>query len=188
MRSWQWVHGRRVQLTREGLVVDDRLIRSLPLPDGAPLDDLTTDALFVVLLPPDLAEEGTEGDVALVLYETMLSPPHMTLKDVREVFLDLGAVSGTVEINVSAAASQKLTATAPITLSSFVGVPAADQQSTFMLTLVNPGVGAITWPASVSFGDDTLPALPASGRARFAFTTDDGGTSWDGVLSFLKTD
>lgn len=123
-----------------------------------------------------------DGDVDFQRYRAK----NARIQGPSEEFLDLGDITGSVEVDLSVATIQKVALVGAVAF-SFVGAPPADQTGTFMLHIVNPGLHAIAWPASVDFGDDTLTGLPASGRARFAFTTDDGGESWDAVLSFVKT-
>lgn len=64
---------------------------------------------------------------------------------------------------------------------TFTNVPAS-RAFTVILELTNGGTGTQTWPASVKWPAGTAPTLTTAGVDVFAFFTDDGGTTWRGVL------
>lgn len=53
----------------------------------------------------------------------------------------------------------------------------------FILELSNGGAFTVTWPAAVKWPSATAPTLTVSGVDILTFITDDGGTTWRGVLS-----
>lgn len=130
----------------------------------------------------------TDVTVVQVVEPGVTGPPGQTVAVVQ----DLGSISGAVAIDIAEGGVVLATIVDDVTF-SFTGAyedetqPAVVFNTTFMLVLINPGAGAITWPASVDWGNDGVPSLPAVGRARLAFATEDAGVSWDGVLSFLKS-
>jgi hypothetical protein len=64
---------------------------------------------------------------------------------------------------------------------TFTNVPSA-KAFTVILELTNGGTGTQTWPAAVKWPGGTAPTLVASGVDVLGFITDDGGTTWRGVL------
>lgn len=64
---------------------------------------------------------------------------------------------------------------------TFTNVPATRAFSV-LLELTNGGTGTQTWPAAVKWPGGTAPTLTASGVDVLGFITDDGGTSWRGVM------
>lgn len=61
-------------------------------------------------------------------------------------------------------------------------VPAAGVSASFILKLTNGGSAAVNWWAGVKWPGGTPPTLTVSGRDNLYFQTDDGGTTWDGVI------
>lgn len=61
-------------------------------------------------------------------------------------------------------------------------VPDAGRAYTFTLRLTNGGAHAITWWPNIFWSDGTKPELSAAGRDTLAFSTVDGGATWDGYL------
>lgn len=61
-------------------------------------------------------------------------------------------------------------------------VPAAGVSASFILKLTNGGSAAVNWWTGVKWPGGTPPALTVSGRDNLYFQTDDGGTTWDGVI------
>jgi len=64
---------------------------------------------------------------------------------------------------------------------TFTNVPSA-KAFTVILELTNGGTGTQTWPAAVKWPAGTAPTLTAAGVDVLGFITDDGGTTWRGVL------
>ena len=61
-------------------------------------------------------------------------------------------------------------------------VPAGGRAYAFTLRLTNGGAHAITWWPNIFWSDGTKPELSAAGRDTLAFSTVDGGLTWDGYL------
>lgn len=99
----------------------------------------------------------------------------------------LGSISGATVLDLNTANIFSATITGDVTF-SFTNPLPTGQAVALILILTNPGAGVITWPGSVDFGDDGEPALPAAGLARLSFVTIDGGTTWTGVLTFMRQD
>ncbi len=72
------------------------------------------------------------------------------------------------------------TATGALTW-TFTNVP-ANRAYNFILELTNGGTGSQTWPTSVKWPSGTAPTLTSSGVDVIGFITDDGGTTWRGVM------
>ena len=54
----------------------------------------------------------------------------------------------------------------------------------FQLEVTGASTYTITWPSSIEWAGGVAPAAPAAGETDvFAFTTDDGGTTYTGVKS-----
>lgn len=60
-------------------------------------------------------------------------------------------------------------------------IPASRSYS-FLLELTNGGTGAQTWFTGIKWPGGTAPTLTAAGVDVLGFITDDGGTTWRGVL------
>jgi hypothetical protein len=72
-----------------------------------------------------------------------------------------------------------ITAATTFTLSR---VPAAGRAYTFTLRLTNGAAFPITWWNNIHWSDGAKPELSANGRDTLAFSTVDGGATWDGYL------
>lgn len=97
---------------------------------------------------------------------------------ITEKMIDLGA---TAAINVSEANHYKKTITGATTFSVNT-VPVAGRVCSFVLHLTNGGSAVITWWANIRWAEGTAPTLTAAGRDVVAFSTNDGGATWDGYL------
>ena len=64
---------------------------------------------------------------------------------------------------------------------TFTNVPASRAFSV-ILELTNGGTGTQAWPASVKWPNGVAPTLTVSGVDVLGFITDDGGTTWRGVM------
>jgi hypothetical protein len=96
----------------------------------------------------------------------------------------LGSVSGSTAINLNSGAYVQATSGGSTTW-SFTNVPASNAVGV-VLELTNGGAyaqswGTIKWPGGVA------PTLIASGVDVLVFITDDGGTTWRGVLSMTDS-
>lgn len=59
---------------------------------------------------------------------------------------------------------------------------AAGRVSSFTLHITNGGAFTINWWSGIVWAEGKAPTLTAAGRDVLAFTTLDGGTTWDGYL------
>ena len=57
----------------------------------------------------------------------------------------------------------------------------------FILELTDGGSAVLTWPAAVKWPNGTAPTLTVSGIDLLSFVTDDGGTTWRGVVSIRNS-
>lgn len=64
---------------------------------------------------------------------------------------------------------------------SFVSNASQTGTTTLKIVLNITGAPAVTWPTSVQWPTATAPSIDA-GKMVFAFTTSDGGTTWEGTL------
>jgi hypothetical protein len=98
----------------------------------------------------------------------------------------LGSGSGTRDIDLTLGnfVSATVAGTTTWTFSNPIASPASIG---FVLELINGGSAALTWPAAVKWPGGTAPTLTASGVDVLTFITDDGGTTWRGVVSMLDS-
>jgi hypothetical protein len=98
--------------------------------------------------------------------------------------LGSGSGSRTIDLTLGNFVSATVTGTTTWTFSNPFTSPTA---VVFILELTNGGSAALTWPAAVKWPNGTAPALTASGVDLLTFVTDDGGTTWRGVLSIRNS-
>lgn len=65
---------------------------------------------------------------------------------------------------------------------SVVNTPAVDRVGVFVLHLTNAGAHVVQWWANIRWAEGQAPTLTAAGRDVIAFSTRDGGATWDGYL------
>lgn len=124
-----------------------------------------------------------------------------TTSDAAKLPLAGGALSGRVDAHTATQAHAHLSSASPATLDlsaalsfditvtgattfAFSNVPAvAGSLLGVILRVVNGGSAALTWPGSVKWPAGAAPALTAAGTDILVFLSDDGGTTWRGVLS-----
>lgn len=97
---------------------------------------------------------------------------------ITERLIELGA--GT-ELVCAQANHFSKTIDAPVTL-SVARVPVAGRVYTMALHLTNPGAHAVTFWPNIYWNEGTKPEFSASGRDVIAFSTRDGGLTWDAYL------
>lgn len=97
---------------------------------------------------------------------------------ITEQLIDLGAGN---DINCSAANHFLKTITGP-TAFSVSQLPPVGRVCTFTLRLTNGGAGTITWWSAIKWSEGRAPALTAAGTDVIAFTSYDGGVTWEGYL------
>lgn len=61
-------------------------------------------------------------------------------------------------------------------------VPTTGNAIAFSLNLTNAGSATITWWSGIKWAGGAAPTFTASGRDRFVFVSEDGGTTWDAFL------
>jgi len=98
----------------------------------------------------------------------------------------LGSGSGTRDINLTLGNFVSATV-AGATTWTFSNPIAGSAVTGFILELTNGGSAALTWPASVKWPGGTVPTFTAAGIDVLTFFTDDGGTTYRGVLSMLDS-
>lgn len=155
----------------DGLTVNNGII-SIPEYDGATASTAGTSGL----VPP--ADAGQQ--------ESFLTGggeyKHITsLGPVSEKSQDLGTISGSVTIDLSAGLSVSATIGGAVTL-AFMGVPIGGA-AVVVLRLTNGGSSVVTWPATIAWANSTAPRLTATGTDMIVLVTDDGGASWMGSAS-----
>jgi len=97
----------------------------------------------------------------------------------------LGSGSGnrTIDLSLGNFVSATVAGTTTWTFSNALSSPAA---TGFVLQLTNGGSATQNWP-SVKWPGGTAPTLTASGIDVLTFFTNDGGTTWRGVVSMLDS-
>jgi hypothetical protein len=113
----------------------------------------------------------------------MANDKNFLLKNAIEVGgstkVTLGTItSGTVNLSTGNYFSQTLAANTTYTFSNPGDVQA------FQMEITGASTYTVTWPASVDWVTGTAPASPSGGKANlYTFLTDDGGTSYIGLLT-----
>ncbi len=97
---------------------------------------------------------------------------------ITEKFIALGGAS---QIDCSAANHFGKTITAATTF-TLTKVPAAGRVYTMSLRLRNGGAFPVNFWGNINWSEGVKPELSVSGRDVIAFSTDDGGATWDGYL------
>ena len=105
----------------------------------------------------------------------------VSLKAVRSKSTNQGS---NATINMSLGEHFTLTPVGNFTL-SITSPPPSDQIGVFILDITNGGSYTISWPANSRWEGGTIQTLTATGRDRLAFTTVDGGTSYE-ISMLLK--
>ena len=98
--------------------------------------------------------------------------------------LGSGSGSRTIDLALGNYVSATVAGTTTWTFSNPLSSPAA---MGFVLELTNGGSAALTWPAAVKWPGGTAPSFTVSGVDVLTFITDDGGTTWRGVLSMTDS-
>jgi hypothetical protein len=95
--------------------------------------------------------------------------------------VSLGNASGSMSINLNNGNYFTATTTAA-TNWSITNTP-SNRAVGFVLALTSGGAQTQTWPSEVKWPNATAPTLTAAGQDTLTFITDNGGTTWRGVLS-----
>jgi flagellar biogenesis protein FliO len=121
------------------------------------------------------------SNTSLSLQDQQITRP--LIRDYRLVQNSLGNVSGNTTIDISLGNYISANVTGAVTW-TFSNAPASSNAAGFILKLSNGGSATQLWPSpSVKWPSGTAPSLTTSGVDTLAFITDDGGTTWRGVLS-----
>lgn len=94
----------------------------------------------------------------------------------------LGTLTSNATINITSGNYVSATVGAILTFTFSNPTPTSNACG-FILELTNGGSAAVTWPAAVKWPSATAPTLTTSGVDVLTFITDDGGTTWRGVVS-----
>ena len=114
---------------------------------------------------------GIKTDTLIARYQMSLSQ-------------SLGTVSGSTAIDLNSGSYVQAT-TGGSTTWSFTNVPASNAVGV-VLELTNGGSAAQTW-GTIKWPGGVAPTLTSSGVDVLVFVTDDGGTTWRGVLSMTDS-
>lgn len=142
-----------------------------PVPDGTPVAR-STGKIDTGWIPPVTPAAHAESHGAIG------SDPITSLGPVSEKSQALGAISGTVTIDLSAGLSVSATIGGAVTL-AFTGVPTGGSV-VVVLRLTNGGSATVTWPTTISWANSKAPTLTAAGTDMVVLVTDDGGATWWG--------
>jgi len=98
--------------------------------------------------------------------------------------LGSGSGSRTIDLSLGNYVSATVTGTTTWTFSNPFTSPTA---VVFILELTNGGSATLNWPPAVKWPNGIAPTLTTSGIDLLSFITDDGGTTWRGVLSIRNS-
>jgi hypothetical protein len=93
----------------------------------------------------------------------------------------LGNASGSMSINL--ANGNYFTATSTNTTNWSIDNTPTNRAVGFVLAIVSGGAQTQQWPVAVKWPNATAPTLTEAGQDTLTFITDNGGTTWRGVLS-----
>ena len=142
--------------------------------DGLDVDSngmISVPTLSEASLPAHASRHGAAGN-----------DPITSLGPVSEKTQSLGAISGSVTIDLSAGLSVSATVDGAVTL-TFSNVP-TDGTVVIVLRLTNGGSAVVTWPLEISWADSAAPTLTEVGTDMVVLMTDDGGANWWGTAAF----
>jgi len=98
--------------------------------------------------------------------------------------LGSGSGSRTIDLTLGNYVSATVTGT---TTWTFINPFTSPTAVVFILELTDGGSAVLTWPAAVKWPNGTAPTLTVSGIDLLSFVTDDGGTTWRGVVSIRNS-
>ena len=93
----------------------------------------------------------------------------------------IGNIANTATLSMGTGNYFTATATADVDL-EFTNAPPSGEFGGLVLELTNGGAYAVGYPNTVNWPAGTAPTLTAAGVDLLAFTTDDSGTSWSGLV------
>lgn len=91
--------------------------------------------------------------------------------------------ANTIDLNNGNYFTKTITANTAFVFSN----PHSSRAVGFVLKLTNGGSANVSWPAATKWPSGTQPTLTAAGVDVLSFITDDGGTTWRGVVSMLDS-
>lgn len=144
---------------------------------------VSTDTLSTVTARGASTSTASTFSGGLSMSDSELSRP--TITDYAVTINARNSVTGAQTIDLTLGNYVTATATGAITW-TFSNAPTSSAGG-FILKLVNGGTAVQSWPAAVKWPAATAPTLTASGTDVLAFITDDGGTTWRGVLSMSNS-
>ncbi len=104
------------------------------------------------------------------------------VKTATMAFVDLNAVAGATDLDVSAADLYRAQPNGATTF-AFTNVPNVVGQAVMVgLLLEQGGAQTITWPASVRWAGGVAPVFSGTGEDFIIFLSFDGGTTWKAAL------
>jgi hypothetical protein len=101
---------------------------------------------------------------------------------IRGKVQNLGDVSGSVSVNLSAGdtITCKITGNTTISITGLI----SGSVNTAYFVIENPGAGTITWPAATTFNRGAAPLMSATGKTLIILDTVDNGSTYMGVQSW----
>ena len=128
---------------------------------------------------PGLVPAATESDTQKILRSDG-TWGNSGLSPISEMFQEVGSVSGTCAIDLSAGLHISATIAGDTTF-SFGGVP--DEAVVVVMKITAGGSAAITWPTSIKWAGGKAPKLTAAGIDIIVLTTSDSGVTWYGIAN-----
>ena len=93
----------------------------------------------------------------------------------------VGNIANTATFSMATGNYFTATVTGDVTL-EFTNAPVSGEFGGLVLELTNGGASVVSYPNTVNWPAGTAPTLTAAGTDMLAFTTDDSGTSWSGLV------
>lgn len=128
---------------------------------------------------PGLVPAATESDTQKILRSDG-TWGNSGLSPISEMFQEVGSVSGTCAIDLSAGLHISATIAGDTTF-SFGGVP--DEAVVVVMKITAGGSAAVTWPTSIKWAGGKAPTLTTAGTDIIVMTTSDNGATWYGVVN-----
>lgn len=136
---------------------------------------------------PAVTEDGTQT----LTNKTISMAGTLSMNDnvINRALLEDYAIQGNAVGNIANTATLSMTtgnyftatATADVDL-EFTNAPPTGEFGGLVLELTNGGAYTVGYPNTVNWPAGTAPTLTAAGVDLLAFTTDDSGTSWSGLV------
>lgn len=120
------------------------------------------------------------------LLGTMTADGIFAVKTDSYTAVNLGSLTGTVNVDCSAGRFFYGTVTAACTL-SLSNLPASGRAVFIMFEITNGSAFTLTWPTSFDWPGGVPPTLTAAGVDVVAAYTRDGGTTWHAALAQKDT-